>query len=155
MTGKTYFLLFLLPSTANMRQIVAVLDRQACWCSIVTSVQTEMLRVLFCWLGTHDHDAIQGSTEQTYIMTVCPVNDESQGNSCPIGEATTFGSALAAIGGIGSSCGFAERGFRYYSVYCLPFPLDPLYLIVLFQSGLPESLEETSLLPLLKAVMYC
>jgi hypothetical protein len=80
MTGKMSFLLLLLPATANMRQVVAALDLLARWCFIVTSVQTEMLRMFFCWLGTQDHDAIQGGTEQAYVVTISPINDEGQGN---------------------------------------------------------------------------
>ena len=80
------------------------------WCSIVACIQTEMLRMLFSWIGTQDHDAIQGDTEQAYIVTIGPINDEGQGNPGLIGEETAFGTALPAISGMSSSCGFAERG---------------------------------------------
>src|SRR5215469_384853 len=146
--------LLFLPAIANMRQIGAALDLLARWCPIIPCIQTQMLRVLFGWIRTPDHEAIQRGTEQADVVPIGPINDEGQGNARPIRQETTLGSLLAAIGGIGSGRGVAERGLGHGSIDRLPFPLNADQLIIVLQSGLPEGLEEASSLPFLKAIMH-
>ncbi len=86
MTRNTYFLLLFLSTTANMRQTVTALDLLARGSPIVAGIQTEMLRVFFCWFRTHNDDANQGGTEQAHIVTIGSINDEGQGNPCLIRE---------------------------------------------------------------------
>jgi hypothetical protein len=117
MTRNTYLLLLFWSTTTNMRQIVTALDLLLRGSPIVAGIQTEMLREFFCSFRTHNDDTIQSGTEQAHNGTIGSINDEGPRNPGLIREETAFGSPLAAISGIGTSCIFAERGLPHRTPY--------------------------------------
>src|SRR5579883_3362429 len=147
------FILFLLPATANVSLVVMGLHLLMDYGIIVASVQTQMLGGVDAWLWAKHDEAIEGGTQQFHVMAIGPINDDGQRNACPISQKRAFDSLLAAIGGIGSGRGVSERGFGHRSVHGLPFPLDADQLIIVLQTGLPESFEDACPLPLLKAIV--
>ena len=72
---------------------------------IISSIQTQVLRLRLGWLGAGDDQAIHRRVQQFHVMTIGSLNDQSQGNPRTISQETAFDSPLAAIGGIGSGRG--------------------------------------------------
>jgi hypothetical protein len=45
---------------------------------VVGSIQTEVLQLLWIWLGAADHQPVEGGTEQTDIMTIGSIHNQRQ-----------------------------------------------------------------------------
>ncbi len=45
---------------------------------VVGSIQTEVLQLLWIWLGVADHQPVKGGTEQTDIMTIGSIHNQRQ-----------------------------------------------------------------------------
>src|SRR5260221_2476590 len=148
------FLSFLFPSTAHMWLIVPCQQLLIDWSGVVGGIQAQVLRLLWRGLGSADDQSIEGGAEQFHIMAIGPIHYQSQRDSDSIGQQTPLGSPFAAIRGIGSGRGVAERGFGHHSVRSLPFPLDANQIVILTQSRLPQGFEEACLFRLLKPIMY-
>src|SRR5258706_7113897 len=112
-----FFFSFLFPSTTDVGLIVAcdqfLVDRSG----VVGRIQTEVQLLLWGWLRAADHQAVEGGTEQTNIMTIGSIHDQGQRNSRSIRQETPFGSLFAAIRGVGSGRGAGERGLGHHSIH--------------------------------------
>ena len=145
-----FFLHPLLTTTANMRLVVASKQFVVDGSGVIGRIQAQMLRRPLDWLWSTDNQTIEGDAQQFDIMAIGSRNDQSQGNPSSISQKAAFGSQFAAISGIRSGRGVAERGFIHGSIYCLPVPLDANQFIIGVQTRLPERPEEASSFPLLR-----
>jgi hypothetical protein len=80
---------FLLPATANMLAIATCSDQKTHQRIIIARIQAQVLRMFSARLRTNDDDPIQGGTEQLAIMAVGSIDDDRQGNPCPISRASS------------------------------------------------------------------
>jgi hypothetical protein len=144
----------ILASWSHMGYVLALGDRLLRLVANIGRISAHMLWSLFTRLWTRNHDGIQGGRDEPGIMHIGPLHRNRQRSSMPITELTALGPAFAAIGGIGSGRGSAERGFRHHSIQALPLPLDAFQFVILLQPGLPEGLEEPLLFPQSEPIIH-
>src|SRR5579885_1668515 len=96
---------------AHMRLIASQIEVCIHRVVIIASIQTQILRMLnrrLRWL----HDlAVQSGGKQLHVMTIGPIDDQSQRYSSTVTQDAPFGPLFAAVGGSGSDGGLGERGF--------------------------------------------
>src|SRR5260370_16815387 len=105
------FLAFLFPPTADVRLVVPREQFLVHRSRVVGSIQTQMLWLLRRGLGSADHQTIEGGTEQTDIMAIGSIYDQSQRDPGPIVQKTALPPTFPAIGRVAPRPGPLTRRF--------------------------------------------
>jgi hypothetical protein len=69
---------------------------------VIALRQAHALRLLLSWLGTLDHDALDGWPHQFHIMALRSLDRQAKRHPMPLGKPAAFHAALAPVGGIGA-----------------------------------------------------
>src|SRR5438067_1366994 len=77
----TVSLCSVLVSWTNMRDVLVLLDDLLRFLSNVGRIQTQMLRRCLAWLWAGNHDGIQGWSNESSVMNVCPIYRDGEGQS--------------------------------------------------------------------------
>ena len=89
---------------------------------VVGGIKAQVLWLLCSWLWSTNHQTIKGSSEQLHILTIGPIYDQSERNSCHIAQQATLGATFAAISGVSSDLGASDQGFGEHPIRSLPLP---------------------------------
>jgi hypothetical protein len=121
---------------------------------VIALRQAHALWLLLSWLGTLDHDALDGWPHQFHIMALRSLDRQAKRHPMPLGKPAAFHAALAPVGGIGA--GFFPRlreRMPHRPVHREPLPVNPAQLLKPLDSCLPQLEEYPCLHPFLKPIM--
>ncbi len=138
---------------ANMGRKAECAQEVAYLVVVIPFVQTHALRMLFAWLRTLDHDALERRAHQFHIVAIGSINRQTDWHSMPFGEQAALHAALAPVGRIGAGFFPRPRALWLSPHPSKPVPVDAADLLKLLQSSLPQLEEDSCLHPLLKAIM--
>ena len=121
----------------------------------VTRIGAQVLAASLRRRGSLHHDGLKDCSNLADIMSICSGHDDRERDATTVHQQMTL-APIFSPDPSGSPDGFlCQRRLHHCAVDTLPSPRNALQIIVLRQSGFPQSFEYAGLLPLQKALVNC
>src|SRR5260221_9194229 len=120
---------------------------------IVSFIQAHPLRLCLCRFGPVYHGPRESRASQFHIMPIGSLDLHCNGHPMPLCKNAAFYPAFSTIGWVGTGFFSTQRSLGHGSIHAQPVPVQPMHLIKLFDSRLPQCKEDSCIHPCLKPIV--